>query len=117
VIARYPSKQIYFQEIGYPSGSSYIASSPEMQRKFVANFFSVWDQYADKIPVVSWLDFTEWSQATVDGYGTQYGMCPGTYCNAFKEYLQTLGLRLYNNGAAKPAWTEMQSQMAARSWK
>lgn len=115
LVSAYNSKPIYFQEIGFSSGSN-LSSSEELQRQFVANFFIAWDTYADHIPVVSWLNYTEWSTTTVDGYGVLYNLCPGTLCSNFKEFLQTLGLRQNSVGFSKPALTEMRSQMQARSW-
>ena len=116
LVSLYPTKPIYIQEIGYSSGATYVASSTELQRQFVNNFFSAWDTYQTNIPVVSWLNSTEWSTAAVNSYGTQYGICPGTYCNGFKEYLQTLGLRNYTDGSYKPAMNEVFSQMQSRGW-
>lgn len=111
LVADYGTKPIYFQEVGFPS-----ASSEELQRQFVADFFANWDIFAAQIPVVSWLNYSEWAPATVDGFGTQYGMCPGALCTPFKDFLQTLGLRGYTAGTAKPALTEMRNQMLQRSW-
>ena len=110
LVAAYGTKPIYFQEVGFPS-----AGSEELQRQFVADFFATWDIFAAHIPVVSWLNYTEWPQATVDAYGTQYGVCPGTLCLSFKDFLQTLGLR-NSVGTAKPALTEIRRQMTSRSW-
>lgn len=116
LVSLYESKPIYFQEVGFSSGSSVIASSEEQQRQFVVNFFTAWDSYSTNIPVVSWLNYTEWPTATADSYGTQYGICPGTNCAGFKEFLQTLGLRNYVTGNAKPSLTKIRNQMTARSW-
>jgi len=116
LVSLYPTKPIYIQEIGYSSGSSFIGSSEEQQRQFVQNFFTVWDSFSINIPVVAWLNLTEWSSTSVDGFGTQYGICPGTYCNGFKEYLQTLGLRRYNDSTSKPAFDEINLQMQSRQW-
>lgn len=115
LVTAFSSKPIYFQEIGFPSGVG-SASSEEMQRQFVADFFATWDIFATQIPVVSWVNYTEWSPATVNAFGTQYGVCPGPLCSGFKEFLQTLGLRSYSSGIAKPALTEIQNQMDLRSW-
>ncbi len=111
LVAAFGTKPIYFQEVGFPS-----AGSEELQRQFVADFFANWDIFANQIPVVSWLNYTEWAPATVDGFGTQYGMCPGTNCVPFKNFLQTLGLRNYSPGTAKPALVEMRNQMTSRGW-
>lgn len=116
LVSLYPTKPIYFQEIGYSSGSLYIQSSEEMQKNAVFEVFKVWDLYSTQIPVISWLNLTEWPTSTVDGYGTQYGLCPGVYCNAFKEYLATLGVRSYSTGQNKPALTEILQQTSTRGW-
>jgi hypothetical protein len=116
LVATYGSKPIYFQEVGYSSGSTYVTSSENQQKEFVTEFFRVWDLYASQIPVVSWLNYTEWSSSTVDGFGTQYGMCPGVYCNSFKEYLRTLGLRNYSDGSSKASYTELKLQLQQRAW-
>lgn len=111
LVAAFGTKPIYFQEVGFPS-----AGSEELQRQFVADFFASWDIFANQIPVVSWLNYTEWAPATVDGFGTQYGLCPGTNCVPFKNFLQTLGLRNYSLGTAKPALIEMRNQKVLRGW-
>lgn len=111
LVAAFGTKPIYFQEVGFPS-----AGSEELQRQFVADFFANWDIFASQIPVVSWLNYTEWPQASVDAFGTQYGVCPGTLCTPFKEFLRTLGLRNYSAGAAKPALLEIRNQMTSRNW-
>lgn len=116
LVALYPTKPIYIQEFGYSSGSSYVASSEQKQNEAVQAFFLVWDKYASNIPFVSWLNLTEWSQASVDGYGSQYGMCPGVSCDSFKEFLKTLGLRDYTTGTYKPALTEIINQTTQRGW-
>lgn len=112
LVTAYGTKPIYFQELGFPS-----ASGEEVQRQFVADFFAAWDIFATPIPVVSWLNYTEWAPAAVDGFSTQYAMCPGTSCVPFKNFLQTLGLRNYSSGLPKPGLTEMRNQMTSRSWK
>jgi hypothetical protein len=112
-----PPRPIFLQEAGYSSGSTYVAGSTELQRQFVSQVFGAWDVYAANIWVVSFLNLTEWSTATVDGFGTQYGICPGSVCNEFKEFLQTLGLRTYaGSGVSKPAFQELRLQAAARGW-
>lgn len=116
LVSLYPTKPIYIQEVGYSSGESFITSSEEQQKQFVQNFFSVWDTFSVNVPVVAWLNLTEWSSSSVDGFGTQYGICPGTYCNPFKEYLQTLGLRRYSDSSEKPSFIEIKSQMQSRQW-
>lgn len=116
------SKKIYFQEVGYSSGSSYVGSSLTKQADFIHEVFSAWDTHRDRVQAVSFLNTTEWSQTSVNNFGLQYNLCSSvfdtsTLCLSFKEYLKTLGLRYYDSGgAAKPAWTKLIEEATARGW-
>jgi hypothetical protein len=117
LVALYPSKPIYIQEIGYSSGSSYVGSSEAKQATFVQNVFSAWDTYKDNIKAISFLSIHEQSSTATADFGVQYGVCPGTSCNAFKNYLQYLGLRTYSgDGTDKAAFTTLDSQAQSRGW-
>lgn len=117
LVAAYPGKVIYLQEAGYSSGSSYVGSSESKQSLFYQNLFSVWDKHSTVIKYVSILNLHEWSASSVNGYGTLYGVCPGTYCNSFKEYLQTLGVRTYaGHGADKNAFSTIEAEAHQRGW-
>lgn len=117
LVALFPGKTIYLQEAGYSSGSTYIGSSLAKQSTFYRNLFQTWDKHYDSIKQISFLNLHEWSSASVDGFGALYGLCPGTYCNPFKEYLQTLGLREpAGSGTDKEAFTTIISEAKARGW-
>ncbi len=114
----YPGKEIRFQEIGYSSGSSYIGSSSASQVAFYKEVFKAWDTYRSQVKYVSIVNLHEWSSSTVAGFGTLYGICPGSLCNSFKEYLQTLGLRTYSNdGVDKNAFQTVIDEASSRGWK
>lgn len=118
IVQMYSGKEIRFQEIGYSSGSSYIGSSTSAQVNFYKAIFSAWDAYKDQIKYISIVNLHEWSTSAVDGFGTLYGICPGTYCNNFKEYLQTLGLRTFaSDGIDKPAFQTIIKESNDRGWK
>lgn len=117
VVTNYPGKQIYFQEVGYPSGTSSIASSEANQSVFYQNVFRAWDTYRSSVKYVSIVNTHEWSDSTVDGFGTMYGLCPGALCSAFKEFLKTLGVRTSaGDGADKPAFQTIIDESTARGW-
>lgn len=117
LIQMYPGKTIYFQEVGYPSGSTYTNSSADKQALFYENIFKAWDAHYDQIKMVSIVNMHEWPDSTVSGFGTQYGLCPGSLCEAFKEYLKTLGLRTYpGSGNDKAAFQKIISESALRGW-
>jgi hypothetical protein len=117
LIQKYPGKIIYFQEVGYSSGSDYVASSQSKQAEFYKNIFRTWDNHFDQIKMISIVNMHEWSDSTVEGFGLQYGLCPGSSCNAFKEYLKTLGVRTYpQDGTDKEAFQKIISESTVRGW-
>jgi len=118
IVQMYPGKEIRFQEIGYSSGSSFIGSSSDSQVTFYKQIFKAWDTYKSQIKYISIVNLHEWSSSTVDGFGALYNICPGSTCNSFKEYLQTLGLRTYNNdGIDKSAFLAIINEANSRGWK
>ncbi len=117
VVSAYPAKSIYFQEVGYPSGATSIASSETNQNLFYRNVFSAWDTYRSSIKYVSLVNTHEWADSTVDGFGAMYGLCPGVLCTQFKEFLKTLGVRTRDaDGADKPAFQTIIDESTARGW-
>lgn len=117
VTEAYPGKVIYFQEVGYPSGSISVGSNETKQNQFYKNIFSAWDTYSSSVKYVSFVNTHEWSSSTVDGFGVLYGICPGSYCTSFKEFLQTLGVRSRTgDGADKSAFQSIIEESRARGW-
>jgi hypothetical protein len=102
---------IHVVELGFASGAA-CGSSEEEQRQFVAHAFAAWDRHSTKIASVyfSWLtDMTPANASTTAAY---YGLAGNA---AFVEFLRTLGQRS-ETGAAKPAFTQTQSEAGARGW-
>lgn len=115
LVGKYPSLPIYFQEAGYSSGSQVIGGSQAKQAQFIKEMFYAWDRHQDRIKLVSFLNLHEWTDSAVDGFGIQYGVCPGITCTSFKEYLKTLGLRTATGtGSDKPAFEELIKQSQLR---
>ena len=110
LIALYPGRKILFLEIGYPSGAL-CASSEELQRRFVENVFSAWDEHDDVVAAVNFEWLHDLSQSEVDWYAEFFGISDPR----FKEYIKTLGLR-YSSGAEKTAFGELLMQADARGW-
>ena len=117
IVDLYPDKPIYFQEAGYSSGSQHVSSSVSLQAQFIKNVFKGWDKFQPNIKAVSFLNLHEWSQTQVDGFGTQYQVCPGSLCSSFKEYLQTLGLRTFSgDGTDKESFQTLKTEASKRGW-
>jgi hypothetical protein len=108
----FPGKPIYFNEIGYQSGSSYDASSPALQQQFIQHVFQTWDTYAAQIPNISFLRLNDYSLSAAQTQANNYGLGGD---NNFIEYLQTLGLRTYG-GADKLAYMQLKEETSARGW-
>jgi len=105
-------KPIYLQEVGYQT-SSVNNSSEEKQAQFFAEFFQVWDEYYEEIPLVNIVRLNDISDQAAEDMAIPYGL--GS--NAFKEYLRTLGLRTYpGTGSHKDAFTLIQEETAKRNW-
>jgi hypothetical protein len=117
IVQMYSGKEIFFQEVGYAIGAAFAGSSETQQSQFYTNLFQAWDQNSDFIKMVSIVNLHEWADSTVDGFGNQYGVCPGTLCNAFKDYLKTIGIRTYPQaGSDKPAFQTIINESKARGW-
>lgn len=112
IVSLYPSKPIYFNEIGLPSGASYVASSDTIQKQFISQVFKVWDQYANQITKLSFLRLNDLSLSAAQATAVTYSL-PGN--NQFIEYIQTLGLRTYT-GSDKPAFVQLKTETSNRSW-
>jgi hypothetical protein len=108
----YPAQPIYFNEIGYPSGSAYDNSSETLQQQFISTVFSTWDQHATQIPNMSFLRLNDLSPSAAQTTATGYGLGNN---NPFIEYLETLGLRTYA-GADKAAYTQLKTETSIRGW-
>ncbi len=106
----YPSKNLYFMEIGYPSGTG-NGSSEAIQAWAVHVMFQAWDQYAARIPLLNFVWLHEKSQAEVDQYVQYYGINdPG-----FASFLGSLGLRT-NDGVDKLSFVTMKSETMSRGF-
>jgi hypothetical protein len=112
LVKLYPSQTIYFNEIGYPSGSSYDGSSQALQQQFVSQVFATWDKYPEQIGKMSLLRLNDLSLSEAQSRAVEYSL--GTN-NAFVEYLETLGLVSYS-GSNKAGYQQLVSETARRNW-
>ena len=103
---------IYFQEVGYQSGSVAGNSSPEKQSQFVQNIFNAWDTHNTQIKAVSFLRLNDISAVSADATAARYGMAGNA---VFTEFIRTLGLVAYD-GTEKPAFQAMSDNAHARGW-
>lgn len=115
ILGLYPNIPLFIVETGYQT-SPVCNSSDELQRQFIANLFTTWDAYADRISFIGFLWLTDLSDSVVAQDVSAYGVS-GPYLNAFEAYLQTTGLRTYPGaGTDKPGFTQLKSELAVRGW-
>lgn len=111
IVSSFPGREIWFNEVGYQSGSEYCGSSLTKQAQFYHEFFTAWDVNRQniKLVLIDWLhDISSEQLAEMEEY---YGISdPG-----FLEYLSTLGLR-YHDGTDKYAWLQLLEETQARGW-
>ncbi len=112
LLALYPNKPFYFQEVGYQSGSIYTGSSQALQAQFVTAVFQTWDAHASQIPYLAFLRLNDVSHAAAVSTAGAYGLGGN---NEFIEYIETLGLRDYT-GHDKLGFTQLKSETHARGW-
>ena len=104
----YPNKEIYFLEIGYPSGKL-CNSSEEKQAKFIKESFATWDKYAKQIKLLNFTWLTDISKANAQEMAKKFGVAN----EGFSEFLGTLGLRT-ETGDAKLALKQLKQEIEKR---
>ncbi len=111
--AKFKDKEIFVQEIGYPT-SPILNSNEGKQAEFYCNFFSVWDTLKDQITHVSVLRLNDVSLAAAQATAVTYGI-PGN--EPFIEYIRTLGIRTWEKeGTNKTAFEVMKRELNRRDW-
>ena len=137
--ALYPGKQLYFYQLGYPSGyydmaayaeyaagntSPMIGSSDLMQADFVGEVFSAWDEHINDIGLIDFTWLNDLSEAGVaettadPAFGGTTNPAP-----EFVEFLRTLGLRTnaglngaMPGGSDKAAFSRLAQEASSRGW-
>ncbi len=110
----YPNKKIDFYQYGYPS-SDKINGSLEKQRQFIENSFKYWDQYADKIRLITFTWLYDVQQPHIESMSSDT-LDDITPTEAFVEFLGSLGLHGQEVGEEKPAFKELKKQLKLRGW-
>lgn len=110
IVDLYPQKQIYFAEIGYPSGEA-NDSSEEMQAAFIHEMFAAWDTYKGNILFLNYQWLHDASPETVADWQKYYGLKD----SSFASFLGTLGLRTYE-GEDKKGFMQFNAETKAREW-
>lgn len=127
----YPSSNLHFFQLGFPSGyfdpaaypefqagtvSPSINSSAALQSEFIEAVFNAWDTHSTRIDLIgfTWMhDLTEADVAatTADpAFGGTNSPAPD-----FVEFLRTLGLRT-DAATNKPAWLTLADELSVRGW-
>ncbi len=113
IATKFSGKDLFMQEIGYPS-SAILNSSQAKQAEFFCNFFNAWDSHKDQIKHVSILRLNDVSEASAQATAVAYGI-PGN--KPFIEYIRTLGIRTWNGiGDDKPAFDVIKKELERRDW-
>ncbi|MCD4847694.1 MAG: hypothetical protein K8R76_05845 [Candidatus Aegiribacteria sp.] len=107
----FSGREIWFNEVGYQSGSEYCGSSQTKQAEFYHHLFTAWDTNRSTIGLIliDWLH--DVSPEVLGEFEEYYGSSDP----AFLEYLATLGLRNYND-TDKYAWVQLLAETGARGW-
>jgi hypothetical protein len=112
LVSLYPSKPIYFYQLGYPSSSS-CNSSETKQAQFIDQVFQSWDTYSSNIKMIDFTWLHDWSSATVNYWSTYYGISD----TAFLGFLGSIGLRNWSgNGTDKQAYKELECETKQRGY-
>ncbi len=110
----YPDKKFDFYQFGYPS-STKIGSSLEKQRQFIEETFKRWDQYNDRIRLITFTWLYDVQQPHIESMSAEVlGDISPT--QAFQEFIGSLGLHSSMVGAEKPAFKELKKQVILRKW-
>jgi len=116
LVNEYPTKDIYFEECGYPSGLL-CNSSEDKQADFVSEIFKAWENHYQKIKLFDFTFMTDANPTQVDQWLIDYGMSGQTNADKFREYLATLGLRTYTgNGLDKKGFIRLKDEAQKRGW-
>ena len=108
----FPSKVVYLNEIGFPSGSSFTGSSALLQEQYIHQLFLAWDKFPVQLACVGFLRLNDLSSQAARDQAAHYGLSGN---KAFVEYLQTLGMRTFS-GADKPSFTQLKTETSLRHW-
>jgi hypothetical protein len=112
LVSLYPSKKLCFYQFGYPTSST-CNSSNNLQKQFITQAFTSWDNYANNIYMIDFTWIHDLDPVQVAFYSSYYGVSNP----AFLEFLRTLGLRTFTgNGADKPALDELRCQAKQRGF-
>jgi hypothetical protein len=110
IVDLYPSKKIYFSEIGYPSGS--LNESNEIkQADFINETFAAWDTYAEDIPFLNFQWLHDAPPETVKAWQNYYGLKD----KRFASFLGSIGLRTYS-GEDKQSYMVFVEEVKKRNW-
>jgi len=113
ITTKFSGKDLFMQEIGYPSSAT-LNSSQAKQAEFFCNFFNAWDSHKEQIKHVSILRLNDVSEASAQETAVAYGI-PGN--TPFIEYIRTLGIRTWNgNGDDKQAFDVIKTEIERRDW-
>lgn len=111
VSSLYPSGEIWFYQLGYPS-AELLKSSEAKQSQFISEVFKAWDKNK-RIKMVDFTWMHDLPQESLDFNAKYYSLSDP----AFLEFLRTIGLRTYpGTGADKQALRTLRKEANLRGW-
>lgn len=110
VMKAYPTRQVIFAQLGYPTGIA-NGSSQTKQKTFIENVFTTWDVYKDRVPLVMFNWLHDLPTNSSRGLTSYYGISD----SRFESFLRTLGLRTVL-GTDKAGLTTLKKQALSRGW-
>ncbi len=114
VSAKFTNKNIFLQEVGYPSSES-LNSNEIKQAEFFCNFFNALDKHKEQITQISILRLNDVSLTSAQTTANTYGLPDNNY---FIEYIRTLGIRTWEQtGTNKTAFDMIKNEINRREWE
>ena len=110
LINLYPNKLIYFNEVGYPSGSRKYTKLNDDQEQFVEEIFKSWDKHINHIPFISFLRLNDLSREDAEFVARSYGL--ETH-QAFISFLEKLGFKHFD-GTHKDSFNKLRQEGSKR---
>ncbi|MHB1000213.1 MAG: hypothetical protein ACYC27_13305 [Armatimonadota bacterium] len=112
IVSLYPTKEIWFYQLGYPSSES-LNSSESKQAAFIREVFTAWDKNASRVRMIDFTWMHDLPQSALDKHAEYYGLSDPK----FLEFLRTLGFRTYQGaGKDKEAFKVLQTEARKRGW-
>lgn len=110
LLTRYPKKDIYLLEWGYPT-SKVVNSNEDKQALFVKETFKAWDQNKNRIKLINFVWMNEMPSSNIDKFRKYYRLND----RKFLGFLSSLGF-CTESGSNKKGYLQIQRESRERGW-